>query len=129
MTSNSLFVFALLSVGICAAQECSNATLTGPFGYTIKGTVTTEGNRFITNSEVGRVVFDGKGAFTGVAAVTSGGAATVGEFKGEIQVGTDCTATGKVVYPNVTLDFDIGDRQQRLRFRTRGPFGRGDVER
>ncbi len=89
------------------AQECSNASLTGAYGYTVSGTVTTEGNKFIRNSEVGRVVFDGKGGLTAVAAITSGGKVEVGELKGEVAVGVDCTATGKLVYPGATLEFDM----------------------
>jgi len=89
------------------AQECSVASLTGAYGYTLSGTVTNAENRPITNSQVGRIVFDGKGGFTGVGAVTSGAKVEVGEFTGQIAIGADCTATGKTVSSGNSTDFDL----------------------
>ena len=86
-------------------QECSNASLSGPYAYAAHGTVTVN-SRTITNSEVGRLVFDGKGAITGVAAVTSTGTTVVGDFTGTYAVGSDCTVTGKTTFAGVTTDFD-----------------------
>ncbi len=94
-------------LGAAFAQNCSVATLSGPFAYAMKGTITGANNRPVTSSEVGRVQFDGKGAFTGVAAFTSGGSATVVETKGTVEIASDCTATGKLTYPGTTVDFDM----------------------
>ena len=99
----SLTLFAAASF----AQDCSTASLTGPFGFTVKGTVTNENNRPITSSQVGRIAFDGKGAFTGFSASTSGAKVNVGEFTGQISIGSDCTATGKSSSAGGSLDFDL----------------------
>lgn len=96
LTATATFVFG---------QDCSNASLSGPYAYAAHGTVTVN-SRTITNSEVGRFVFDGKGAITGVAAVTSTGTTVVGDFTGAYAVGSDCTVTGKTTFAGVTTDFD-----------------------
>ena len=99
----TLLTFAFLAVASTAvAQQCSNATLTGAFAYTTDTTATVEG-KTATNSQVGRVVFDGKGKFTVRVASTTAAEVTVGEASGDYLVGSDCTMTGKTAEG---LEFD-----------------------
>lgn len=76
------------------AQECSNGTIRGAYAYSIDGTATIDG-KTITNSEVGRIVFDGGGKFTARAASTTNGVTSIGDATGEYLLGSDCTMTGK----------------------------------
>lgn len=89
-----LFTLGLASAGVYA-QECSNASLTGAFGYTLSGSETNGEGKLVRSSQVGRIVFDGAGKYTGVAAISLGTKVEVAEFSGEIAIGADCTATAK----------------------------------
>ena len=100
---NKLIPFALACAATAAAQECSNATLKGAFAYAIDALVTVDG-KTSTNSDVGRLVFDGNGKFTGKAAFTVNNATTVSDFAGEYLLGSDCTMTGKSVPAAVEFD-------------------------
>ncbi len=101
-----LFSFVLASAGVYA-QECSNASLTGAFGYTLSGTVTNGDGKLVRSSQVGRIVFDGKGAYTGVAAVSLQTTVEVSEFSGQISIGADCTATAKTGTGADATDLDL----------------------
>ncbi len=103
---NLLFTFVLASAGIYA-QGCTNASLTGAFGYTLSGTVTNGDGRLVRSSQVGRIVFDGKGAYTGVAASSLGNTTDVAEFAGQISIGADCTATAKTGTGADATDLDM----------------------
>lgn len=94
MKSLSALILGLSALANARGQECSNATLQGAYAYTVDVITTVEGKTF-TNSDVGRVVFDGAGKFTLRVASTVNGATTVGDGAGEYLVGTDCTMTGK----------------------------------
>jgi hypothetical protein len=50
------------------AQSCGNASLKGAYAYAGNGTITVAG-RSITNSHVGRIVFDGANFVVAKAAV------------------------------------------------------------
>lgn len=76
------------------AQQCSNSTLRGAYAYAVDVITTLDGKSF-TNSDVGRVVFDGAGKYTAKIASTVNGSTLIGEGSGEYLVGVDCTVTGK----------------------------------
>jgi hypothetical protein len=90
LLSVSVFVIGSLAMG----QDCSNATLRGAYAYASDGTATDDGKTF-TNSEVGRVVFDGAGKLTARVASTTNGVTTVADAAGEYLIGSDCTMTGR----------------------------------
>ena len=75
----------------------------GAFAYAIDA-LATVGGKTSTNSDVGRLVFDGNGKFTGKAAFTVNHATTVSDFAGEYLLGVDCTMTGKSVPAAVEFD-------------------------
>ena len=87
--------------------QCSATSLVGAYGYTIDGTITNENNRLITASQIGRLVFNGTGGYTGVSISTTGGKADVSEYSGVIQILADCTAVGKTGTGADATDFDL----------------------
>ncbi|MBL8227771.1 MAG: hypothetical protein JNL98_04815 [Bryobacterales bacterium] len=93
-------IFTAFALGLTAlatnafSQDCGNATLRGAYAYTVDVITTVDGKTF-TNSDVGRIVFDGAGKLTFRAASTVNGSTTIIEGAGEYLVGTDCTMTGK----------------------------------
>ncbi len=95
----STFVFAPAALG----QQCSNATLRGAYAYSLDAIATVDG-KTVTDAQIGRVVFDGNGKFTGVAASTVNNVISVGDFAGEYLVGSDCTMTGKSTPAGVDFD-------------------------
>ncbi len=110
MKTMSLVKFSLslaLFSAAAFAQECSTASLTGSYGYTINGTITNAADKLVTSSQVGRITFDGKGAYSGVGVSTSGAKAEIGEFTGVIQIGSDCTAVAKTGIGADATNFDL----------------------
>ena len=101
----------VLAFGLAAscvyAQECSNASLSGAFGYTLNGSETNGEGKLVRSSQVGRIVFDGAGKYTGVAAISLGTKVEVAEFAGEIAIGADCTATAKTGTGDSATNLDI----------------------
>ncbi len=97
-----LLILASFAIAPSIAQVCSNSTLNGAYAYATDS-IATVGGKTITNSQVGRIVFDGAGKFTVRAAVTSGGTTDVGSTSGEYLLGSDCTMTGKTAEG---LEFD-----------------------
>ena len=103
MKFSKLIILILCAAASSVAQECSNATLKGAYAYAIDGIVSVDG-KTVTNSDVGRIVFDGSGKFTGKAAFTVNGATTIGDFAGQYLLGSDCTMTGKSDPDGVDFD-------------------------
>ena len=102
-----------LSGAAQAAGLCSNATLTGPFGFIgngeILGLIGTDGkvHPYASASiydDVALVTFDGKGNFSRtdfgmIAGLPKGGSTTFNPVQsGTYTVNSDCTGTMKVVY-------------------------------
>ena len=106
MTSDYLLFASFFLSSLALAQECSNASLSGPYAFSASGTLTVN-SKTTTNSEVGRIVFDGKGSLTGYSARTNNGVTSVGSFTGTYAIGSDCTTTGKTTYADGTIDFDM----------------------
>lgn len=107
MKAQILPLLLSLSASGLFAQTCNTATLTGTYGFSVSGTAANDNNVPVTVSEVGALTLDGKGAFSGFGALTSGGKVDVIKFDGQIAIGADCTATGKFVLAGASLDFDL----------------------
>jgi hypothetical protein len=103
-----LILFLALSQGaaVCVAQQntqqaaptCSNANLSGGYGFSVNGT-TANAEQF---SLVGRFVADGKGGVTGVSIQSVNGAISRPSFTATYTVNADCTGT-----TNITFDFGL----------------------
>ncbi|MDZ4801967.1 MAG: hypothetical protein SGI92_27750 [Bryobacteraceae bacterium] len=106
MKTTCLFLLPFCFSGALLAQNCNNASLSGAYAYAASGNMTVDG-KISNNSEVGRMVFDGKGGITGYAARTVAGTSNVGTFTGSYAVGADCTTTGRTTYSDGALDFDM----------------------
>ena len=91
----SLVVFASMfvvgAVPNAEARQCSNATLTGAYGFLDSHTVVPAKTPFTT---LGRWNFDGKGKFTNTLTINDNGTVTPIKDSGTYTVGTDCT--GKI---------------------------------
>lgn len=84
----------VLAFALNASAQCGNSTLMGAYAYSVD-VITTVDGKTVTNSDVGRIVFDGAGRYTARVASTVNGETTIGEASGEYLVGSDCTMTGK----------------------------------
>jgi hypothetical protein len=74
------------------SQSCTNANITGPYGYTISGLVFSNGG-FVPVAESGSVTADGKGNLTGSGTFSQGGQIQSQAFNGTYTVNSDCTGT------------------------------------
>ncbi|MBY0504389.1 MAG: hypothetical protein K2X03_10785 [Bryobacteraceae bacterium] len=106
--SKFLFCFGALAIGpLAIAQTCSNNSLRGTYAYTINGTVNGANNTAVTNSQVGRIVFNGTGGYTGFLVAAAEGAVGVAEFTGTYAVDSSCVGAGKSVVNGTSTDFDF----------------------
>ena len=91
----SLVVFASMfvvgAVPNAEARKCSNATLTGAYGFLDSHTVVPAGTPF---AALGRWNFDGKGNFTITLTINDNGTVTHINDSGRYTVNADCT--GKI---------------------------------
>jgi len=91
----SLVVFASMfvvgAVPNAEARKCSNATLTGAYGFLDSHTVVPAGTPF---AALGRWNFDGKGHFTITLTINDNGTVTHINDSGRYTVNADCT--GKI---------------------------------
>jgi hypothetical protein len=94
MKTLTAICLGVLSFAASAFAQCSNSTLMGAYAYSVD-VVTTVDGKTVTNSDVGRLVFDGAGRYTVRVASTVNGETTIGEGAGEYLLGSDCTMTGK----------------------------------
>lgn len=122
----NIAVFAtVLFLGIAStaqAQECSNATLQGSFGYTSTGALLRDYVKapFIGPfAEVGRQTFDGHGNTQATATLSANGNVLKVTIDGTYVVNADCTGSMTLnVSPlaaTVHADFVIDDRGVELR--------------
>src|SRR6266852_2871036 len=91
----SLVVFASMfvvgAVPNAQARQCSNATLTGAYGFLDSHTLVPAGTPF---AALGRWSFDGKGNFTNTLTINDNGTVTHINDSGPYTVNADCT--GKI---------------------------------
>ncbi len=81
---------------VARADACSNASLSGSFGFTATGTVASVG----PVAQVGRQTFDGEGNTAGTGTISANGNILRGTFTGTYTVDPDCTGS-------LTLDFSV----------------------
>ena len=87
-------VFALGIVSTAQAQECSNATLHGSFGYTSVGTLVSLPDAPVGPfAEVGRETFDGNGKTHATATLSADGIILTATVDGTYSVNPDCTGS------------------------------------
>ena len=117
-------VFALGVVSRAQAQECSNATLHGSFGYTSVGTLVSLPDAPVGPfAEVGRQTFDGNGKTQAAATVSADGMILTATIDGTYTVKPDCTGsmTLTVTFPDgigtavVHADFVIDEGGTEIR--------------
>ncbi len=93
----SLCASVLLSLAIAkpgAAQNtCTNASFTGPYGYTITGVVVNSDASFYSVAESGTVTADGNGNLRGSNTFSEAGQIKSQTFTGTYTVSSDCTGT------------------------------------
>jgi hypothetical protein len=96
----SVLLFGVMTAG-GLAQECSQKTLNGRFGFVTQGTVLVTSPQ-LPLASVGVVTFDGEGNFTGTYSQSIGGATATGlKIEGTYQVHADCTLSATLSIPNV----------------------------
>jgi hypothetical protein len=74
------------------SQSCTNASFTGPYGYTITGLVFGSGG-FYPSAESGTVTADGKGNLKGSDTLSAAGQIQAQAFTGTYSINSDCTGT------------------------------------
>jgi hypothetical protein len=88
------------------AEQCSNASLKGSYGFYSTGTVVPAGTPRVV---LGRETYDGKGNFTNTVMVNSNGTVTQLNDFGTYTVNADCTGTLFGKASGVTLHFVLVD--------------------
>ena len=138
MTRHLILFLALLSQGTAvsvaqqdtqqAAPRCSNANLSGGYGFSVNGT-TANAEHY---SLVGRFVADGKGGVTGVSTQSVNGAISRPSFTGTYTVNADCTGTANLTFDyggTAPLNFIIVDDGKSVDIISAGTSGsQGDNE-
>lgn len=133
-----IFLMALLSQGAVvsmaqqdtqqAAPRCSNANLTGGYGFNVSG-IAANGVQY---SLVGRFVADGKGGVTGTSTQSVNGAISRPTFTATYTVNADCTGTTNITFDfglTTPLDFIIVDDGKSVYIISAGASGsQGDNE-
>jgi hypothetical protein len=100
-------VFALMPPAFSQPMRpCSNADLTGSYGFSFNGTNLEMNVRFII---VGRFDADGKGNFKGTDSESVNGKVARGPFTGTYTLNPDCTGSG-------TLHFEGANFEAKLDF-------------
>lgn len=85
----SLFVFAAMVAVRPASAGCSNASLSGPYGYFHGRPSGAAGQRVL----VGQIIADGKGNVSGSWTMSLNGAISNGTFTGTYSMAKSCTGT------------------------------------
>jgi len=81
-------------------QSCTNATLTGPYGYLLQGNLIEQGS-LAPYADMGSLSADGNGHFSGTGAESLAGTIATGTtVTGTYNVNTDCTASASLTYSN-----------------------------
>jgi len=121
MPSRLRFVFALfLSMSaLCAAsvvhaQQCSDHTLKGSFGYTVTGSIVTPVGPLVSGpfAAVGRIVFDGDGHVSTVRSLSDNGNVIQNDSgSGTYTLQSDCTGSFNITVgppgEAIVLDLNI----------------------
>ncbi|HEY6126937.1 MAG TPA: hypothetical protein VIW23_02030 [Candidatus Acidoferrum sp.] len=117
-------VFALGIVSRAQAQECSNATLQGSFGYTSTGTLLPVYAQHFAGpfAEVGRQTFDGSGNTSATATLSANGNILKVTIQGTYAVNSDCSGsmTLNVSPLGVTVHADFVIVSSGIEFRAIG---------
>jgi hypothetical protein len=95
MLSVGVLIFAL-AAGQAEASSCSQATVSGSYGYTTSGFVALGGG-FVPAAAAGRIDFDSQGNVTGTQTRIVGGSALAETYSGTYTVNPDCTGDFTVV--------------------------------
>jgi hypothetical protein len=81
-------------------QSCTNATLTGPYGYLLQGNLIEQGS-LSPYADMGTLTADGKGNFSGTGTESFAGQIEQGtSLTGTYIVNTDCTGSASLTYGN-----------------------------
>ena len=110
---------------VASAQDrrtCSNASLTGTWGYTENGTVVTPAGAVIA-AAVGKYTFDEAGNFSGTQHSSAGGVVNADTKVGTYTVNPDCSGTlmlsiydqAGTLIRNSVWDFVLVDNARELR--------------
>lgn len=94
------------------SDDCSAASLTGAYGYSLKGTVYDRQFNTYLIGAVGRLVADGNGTLTGSDTVNFDGETIRRQLTGTYTVNADCTGALSFSSPGgglTTMDFVITD--------------------
>jgi len=91
--SFSLFVAALPA----QAGQCSNANVSGSYGYITSGFVATPNGAFVPVAAAGRIVFDRQGNVSGTQTRVVAGSSLDETYSGTYTVNADCTGSFTVV--------------------------------
>lgn len=91
--SFALFVAALPA----QAGQCSNANVSGSYGYTTSGFVAIPTGAFVPVAAAGRIVFDRQGNVSGTQTRVVAGSSLDETYSGTYTVNADCTGSFTVV--------------------------------
>lgn len=94
-----LFCIAILSSSATrsfAQEGCTNASLYGQYGFSVKGTNVALG---VPYAIVGRFVPDGQGNFTGTGTQSVAGIIASFSFDGTYEINADCTGSAAFMFP------------------------------
>jgi hypothetical protein len=107
-----------------AFPPCSNANLSGGYGFIVNGSTPRSG----PYSYVGRFVADGKGSVTGGGAQAVNGVISRPKFTGTYTVKADCTGVANLKFDfggEATLELIIVDDGKTVDIIVAGPDGKG----
>lgn len=108
------FALALFFVAACSSASaddeyetytCSNATITGNYGFSMSGTIQPFGNVAM----VGTIRSNGRGSFSGVETASVGGQIYQATYSGTYSVSADCTGSAQyqLIAPNFVMSRSI----------------------
>jgi len=95
-----LLAAATISRAQSTTQACTNATLAGPYGYSLTGNLI-ESQSLAPYADVGSWNADGKGNLSGTGAESFAGTIEQGtSLTGTYNINTDCTGSASITYGN-----------------------------
>ncbi len=87
-----LFMLAVNSSVVSYGQACNNSTLRGLYHYGTAGSLVS-GSSVVALAELGKIVADGQGNFTGSATANAGGAIQTSTLSGTYSISSDCSGS------------------------------------
>ncbi len=109
-----LSMSALCAASVAHAQQCSDRTLKGSFGYTVTGSIVTAVGPLVSGpfAAVGRIVFDGEGHVSTVRSLSDNGNVIQNDSgSGTYTLQSDCTGSFNITVgppgEAVVLDLNI----------------------